>query len=581
MLSNTATPFYYGLFREAVLDGKILVCKEIAMEMNRIDKLIADPNIYYDPAPVEGYISFCENELTLTDGTSLKLLDTYKLWAEQVFSWYTFTERSVYVPDDDHHGGHYINKTIKNRLTNKQYIIVARGSAKTLYDTTMHAYFQNVDCTTTEQVCCAPTMSQANETLTPLVTAIARARGPLLQFLTSGTSTKNTTGGLASKVLLAPTKEGIENKITNSIIRLRPMSIDKLQGLRCKIATVDEWLSCQIRDDVVGALEQGACKNPDYLIVATSSEGTVRNGSGDTIKMELMSVLKGEYIQPHISIWHYKLDDIKEVTNPRYWIKACPSIGITVSYETYQLDVERAEKNPSIRNDIIAKRFGIPLEGFTYFFTYEETLCHKKQYFNNMTCSIGCDLSQGDDFCSFTFLFPMNGDRFGIKTRNYITENTLNKLQTALRIKYETFIEEGSLIIMPDNVLDINTVYADLDKFIQDNNYIVQCCGYDPYNAKYFIEQWIHDNGPYGVEVVRQGSKTESVPLGELKTLAELRCLLFDEQIMSFAMGNCITLEDTNGNRKLYKKRREDKIDPVAALVDAYYAYKLNKDYFD
>lgn len=581
MLSNTATPYYYGKFREAVLDGKILVCKEIAMEMTRIDKLIENPNIYYDPAPVEGYINFCENELTLTDGSPLTLLDTFKLWAEQVFSWYYFTDRSVYVPDDDYHGGHYTTKTIKNRLTNKQYIIVARGSAKTLYDTTIHAYFQNVDCTTTDQVCCAPTMSQANETLTPLATAIARARGPLLQFLTSGTSTKNTTGSIASKVLLAPTKEGIENKVTNSLIRLRPMSIDKLQGLRSKIATVDEWLSCPIREDVVGAIEQGACKNPNYLIVATSSEGTVRNGSGDTVKMELMSILKGEYIQPHISIWHYKLDDIKEISNPRFWVKASPSIGITISYETYQLDVERAEKNPSLRNDIIAKRFGIPLEGYTYFFTYEETLPHKTQYFNNMACSIGCDLSQGDDFCSFTFLFPISDDRFGIKTRNYITENTLNKLQAALRIKYEKFIEEGSLIIMPDNVLDINTVYEDLDTFIQNNNYIVQCCGYDPYNAKYFIERWIHDNGPYGVEVVRQGAKTESVPLGELKTLAELRCLLFDEQIMSFAMGNCITLEDTNGNRKLYKKRREDKIDPVAALVDAYYAYKINKDFFE
>lgn len=581
MLSNTATPYYYGLFRQAVLDGKIPVCKEIGMEMNRIDKLIADPNIYYDPAPVEGYIQFCENELTLTDGSPLKLLDHFKLWAEEVFSWYYYTDRSVYVPDDDYHGGHYVTKTIKHRLTNKQYIIVARGTAKTLYDTTIHAYFQNVDCSTTDQVCVAPTVPQAVETITPLLTAVARARGPLLAFLTEGTSTKNTTGGLASKVLLAPCKDGLENKITNSIIRTRPMSIDKLQGLRSKIATVDEWLSCPIREDVVGAIEQGACKNPNYLIIATSSEGTVRNGSGDTIKMELMSILKGEYYQPHISIWHYKLDDIKEVGDPQYWIKACPSLGNTVTYETYQLDVERAEKNPEIRNDILAKRFGLPLEGYTYFFTYEETLPHGEQCFWNMQCSLGIDLSQGDDFCSFTFLFPINSDRFGIKTRNYITEVTLNKLPTALRVKYEHFINEGSLIIMPEHVLDMDLVYEDLDSFITESNYIVQAVGYDPYNAKHFIDRWIHDNGPYGVEVVRQGAKTESVPLGELKTLAELRRLLFDEEIMTFAMGNCITLEDTNGNRKLYKKRRESKIDPVAALIDAYHSYKINKDFFE
>ena len=578
-MSNTATPIYYGRFKEAVLRGEIPVCKEISMEMNRIDALIANPGVYYDPAPVEGYIAFCENELTLTDGGDLKLLDTFKLWAEQVFGWYYFVERSVYVPDEDYHGGHYERRQIKKRLTNKQYLIVSRGAAKSMYSASIHAYFLTVDTSTTTQIATAPTMKQADEVMSPIRTAITRARGPWFQFLTEG-SLQNTTGPKSNRVKLASTKKGIENFLTNSIVEVRPMSIDKLQGARPKISTIDEWLSGDVREDVIGAIEQGASKLSDYLIIATSSEGTVRNGSGDTIKMELMDILKGEYANPHVSIWYYKLDDISEVDDPAMWIKAQPNIGKTVSYETYQLDVERAEKAPATRNDILAKRFGIPMEGYTYFFTYEETLPHSPRDFWSMPCSMGADLSQGDDFCAFTFLFPLRGGEFGVKTRCYITSRTLIKLPQAMRVKYEQFLEEGSLQVLEGTVLDMMEVYDDLDRYIIDSSYDVRCMGYDPYNAREFVERWSSENGSYGVEKVIQGAKTESVPLGELKILSEDRTLIFDQELMTFAMGNCIALEDTNGNRKLMKKRYEQKIDAVAALMDAYVAYKINREEF-
>lgn len=579
-LSNTATPIYYGQFREAVLRGEIPICKEIEMEMHRIDDLIDNPNIYYDDEAVEGWIEYCECELTLTDGSDLNLLDTFKLWGEQVFGWYYFVDRSVYQPYPDGHGGRYVRKRIKKRLINKQYLIVGRGAAKSIYDSCIQSFFENVDTSTTHQITTAPTMRQADEVMSPIRTAITRSRGPLFQFLTEG-SIQNTTGSKANRVKLASTKKGIENFLTNSIIEVRPMSIDKLQGLRCKIATVDEWLSGDVREDVVGAIEQGASKVDDYLIIATSSEGTVRNGSGDTIKMELMSILKGEYINPHVSIWWYKLDSVDEVGDPDMWLKANPNLGKTVSYETYQLDVERAEKAPATRNDILAKRFGLPMEGYTYYFTYEETLCHQKRDYWNMPCSLGIDLSQGDDFCSFTFLFPLARGAFGIKTRNYITSLTLMKLPGAMRSKYETFINEGSLIVLDGTVLDMIEVYEDVDKHILERGYDVLCLGYDPYNAKEFIERWSQENGPYGIVKVPQGSKTESVPLGELKKLSEERLLLFDEEMMTFAMGNCITLEDTNGNRKLLKKRRDQKIDAVAAMMDAYIAYKANREAFE
>ena len=579
-LSNTATPIYYGQFREAVLRGEIPICKEIEMEMHRIDDLIDNPNIYYDDEAVEGWIEYCECELTLTDGSDLNLLDTFKLWGEQVFGWYYFVDRSVYQPYPDGHGGRYVRKRIKKRLINKQYLIVGRGAAKSIYDSCIQSFFENVDTSTTHQITTAPTMRQADEVMSPIRTAITRSRGPLFQFLTEG-SIQNTTGSKANRVKLASTKKGIENFLTNSIIEVRPMSIDKLQGLRCKIATVDEWLSGDVREDVVGAIEQGASKVDDYLIIATSSEGTVRNGSGDTIKMELMSILKGEYINPHVSIWWYKLDSVDEVGDPDMWLKANPNLGKTVSYETYQLDVERAEKAPATRNDILAKRFGLPMEGYTYYFTYEETLCHQKRDYWNMPCSLGIDLSQGDDFCSFTFLFPLARGAFGIKTRNYITSLTLMKLPGAMRSKYETFINEGSLIVLDGTVLDMIEVYEDVDKHILECGYDVLCLGYDPYNAKEFIERWSQENGPYGIVKVPQGSKTESVPLGELKKLSEERLLLFDEEMMTFAMGNCITLEDTNGNRKLLKKRRDQKIDAVAAMMDAYIAYKANREAFE
>ena len=581
-LSNTAVPKYYGQFRDAVLRGDIPVCREISMEMNRIDELIENPGIYYDDNAVEGFIKYCENELTLTDGSDLHLLDTFKLWAEQIFGWYYFVERSVYVPDQDGPGGRYMQKRIKKRLIRKQYLIVARGAAKSMYGSCIHNYFLNIDQTTTYQVATAPTMRQADEVLSPIRTAITRSRGPLYKFLTDG-SIQNTTGSKANRVKLASTKKGIENFITGSWLEVRPMSIDKLQGLRIKAATVDEWLSGDIREDPIGALEQGAAKGglDDYVIVAMSSEGTVRNGSGDTIKMELMSILKGEYVNPHVSIWYYRLDDIKEVSDPAMWVKANPNIGKTVSYEAYQLDVERAEKNPSVRNDILAKRFGIPLEGYTYFFTYEETLPHRAHSFWSMPCSMGGDLSQGDDFCAFTFLFPLNNGCYGIKTRSYITSKTLMNLQLAMRLKYEDFIKEGSLVVLEGTVLDMEDVYDDLDRHIIDQGYDVRSFGYDPYNAKAFVERWERENGPYGIEKVIQGAKTESVPLGELKHLAEERMLLFDEELMVFAMGNCITLEDTNGNRKLLKKRSDQKIDNVAAMMDAYVAYKLHKDLFD
>lgn len=578
-MSNTATPIYYGQFKNAVLRGEIPVCREISLEMNRIDSLIANPGIYYDPAPVEGFIAYCEGELTLTDGADLVLLPTFKLWAEEVFGWYYYVERSVYVPDDDYHGGHYERRQIKKRLINKQYLIVSRGAAKSMYAACIHAYFLNVDTTTTTQIATAPTMKQADEVMSPIRTAIARARGPWFKFLTEG-SLQNTTGSKANRVKLAPTKKGIENFLTNSIVEVRPMSIDKLQGARPRISTVDEWLSGDVREDVIGAIEQGASKLDDYLIIATSSEGTVRNGSGDTIKMELMDILKGEYVNPHVSIWYYKLDDISEVDHPELWVKAQPNIGKTVSYETYQLDVERAEKAPATRNDILAKRFGIPMEGYTYFFTYEETLPHRRQDFWSMPCSLGADLSQGDDFCAFTFLFPLRGGAFGVKTRCYITSRTLMKLPSAMRIKYDQFLAEGSLQVLDGTVLDMMEVYDDLDKFIVDSDYDVRCIGYDPYNAKEFINRWTSENSMYGVEKVIQGAKTESVPLGELKMLSEDRALIFDQELMMFAMGNCITLEDTNGNRKLMKKRYDQKIDAVAAMMDAYVAFKINREEF-
>ena len=579
-LSNTAVPKYYGMFRDAVIRGEIPVNKEISMEMNRIDDLIANPGVYYDDRAVEGFIDYCESELTLTDGADLNLLDTFKLWAEQIFGWYYFVERSIYEPYEDGYGGHYIAKRVRKRLINKQYLIVARGAAKSMYGSCLQNFFLNVDATTTHQITTAPTMKQAEEVLSPIRTSITRARGPYFKFLTEG-SLQNTTGSKANRVKLSPTKKGIENFLTGSLLEIRPMRIDKLQGLQIKVATVDEWLSGDIREDVIGAIEQGASKVDDYLIVAISSEGTVRNGAGDTIKMELMDILKGDYINPHVSIWWYKLDSIDEVSDPAMWVKAQPNIGKTVSYETYQLDVERAEKAPAARNDILAKRFGLPMEGYTYYFTYEETLPHRKRSYWQMACSLGADLSQGDDFCAFTFLFPLSNGAFGIKTRNYITSSTLMKLPAAMRIKYDQFMQEGSLIVLEGTVLDMMQVYDDLDNYITDCGYDVRCFGYDPYNAKEFVDRWASENGPFGIEKVIQGAKTESVPLGELKKLSEERMLLFDEDLMTFAMGNCITLEDTNGNRKLLKKRYEQKIDAVAAMMDAYIAYKANKDAFE
>ena len=585
-LSNTATPIYYGQFRDAVIRGEIPVNKEISMEMNRIDDLIANPGIWYDDQAINGFISFCENELTLTNGEDLRLLDSFKLWAEQIFGWYYFVERSVYVPSPDGHGGHYEKKRIKKRLVNKQYLIVARGAAKSMYASCIQNFFLNVDTSTTHQITTAPTMAQAEEVMSPIRTAITRARGPLYKFLTEG-SLQNTTGSKANRCKLASTKKGIQNFLTGSLLEVRPMSIDKLQGLRVKIATIDEWLSGDVREDPIGALEQGAAKeqgsaeNNDYLIVAISSEGTVRNGIGDTIKMELSEILKGDYYNPHVSIWWYKLDSIDEVNEPDKWLKANPNLGKTVTYETYQLDVERAEKNPAARNDILAKRFGIPMEGYTYYFTYEETLPHRRQEFWKMPCSLGADLSQGDDFCAFTFLFPLSGGAFGIKTRNYITELTLMKLPAAMRAKYDQFMKEGSLVVMPGTVLDMMEVYDDLDQYITESEYDVRCFGFDPYNAREFVERWERENGPFGIEKVIQGAKTESVPLGELKKLSEERMLLFDEELMSFAMGNCIAIEDTNGNRKLLKKRYDQKIDAVAAMMDAYVAFKLNREAFE
>ena len=579
-LSNTATPIYYGKFRDAVIRGEIPVCKEISMEMNRIDDLIANPGIYYDNQAINGFIDFCEQELTLTDGSDLHLLDSFKLWAEQVFGWYYFVERSVFEPSPDGHGGKYVTKTIKKRLINKQYLIVARGAAKSMYGSLIQNYYLNVDVSTTHQITTAPTMKQAEEILSPARTAITRAKGPLFKFLTEG-SIQNTTGSKANRTKLASTKKGIENFLTGSLLEIRPMNINKLQGLRCKVATVDEWLSGDIREDVIGAIEQGASKLDDYLIIAMSSEGTVRNGSGDTIKMELMDILKGDYVNPHVSIWYYRLDEIEEVGDPNTWMKANPNIGKTVTYETYQLDVERAEKNPAVRNDILAKRFGIPMEGYTYFFTYEETLPHRRRDFWGMPCALGADLSQGDDFCAFTFLFPLRDGSFGIKTRNYITDKTLHKLPGAMRLKYDEFMREGSLIVMEGTVLDMEQVYDDLDAHIIEREYDVRCFGFDPYNARAFVERWERENGPFGIEKVIQGAKTESVPLGELKKLAEERMLIFDEELMTFTMGNCITLEDTNGNRKLLKKRYDQKIDAVAAMMDGYVAYKLNKDAFE
>lgn len=579
-LSNKAVPIYYGQFRDAVLRGEMPVNREVAMEMNRIDDLIANPSIYYDDESVNGFISYCENEMTLTDGSDLHLLDSFKLWAEQIFGWYYFVERSVYVPTENNHGGGYVTKTIKKRLTTKQYLIVARGAAKSLYETLLQSYFLNVDTSTTHQVTTSPTMKQADEVMSPFRTAITRARGPLFEFLTEG-SMQNTTGNRFQRQKLASTKKGIENFLTGSLLEVRPMSITKLQGLRPKVTTVDEWLSGDIREDVIGAIEQGASKLDDYLIVAVSSEGTVRNGSGDTIKMELADILKGEYNAPHVSIWHYKLDELDEVAHPEMWLKANPNLGKTVTYETYHLDVERAEKAPAARNDILAKRFGIPMEGYTYFFTYEETLPHRRQSFWRQPCAMGADLSQGDDFCAFTFLFPLRGGRFGIKTRSYITELTLMKLPGALRHKYDEFVKEGSLHVMPGTILDMMEVYEDLDAHIIETEYDVRAFGFDPYNAKEFVTRWEAENGPFGIEKVIQGSKTESVPLGELKILSEERYLMFDESLMTFAMGNAITLEDTNGNRKLLKKRQEEKIDNVAAMMDAYIAYKANKEAFE
>ena len=579
-LSNTAVPRYYGEFRDAVIRGDIPVCREVSMEMNRIDDLIDDPRYWYDDQAVEGWIRFCENELTLTDGGDLKLLDSFKLWGEQVFGWYYYLERSVYEPYPDGRGGHYVTKYIKKRLINKQYLIVGRGAAKSLYDTCIQAYGLIVDTETTDQIATSPTMRQSDEVLLPFKTAISRSKGPLFKFLTEG-SIQNTTGSKADRVKLASTKKGIENFITNSILEVRPMRIDKLQGARCKYATVDEWLSGDVKEDVVGAIEQGASKVDDWLIVATSSEGTVRNGPGDTIKMELMKILKGEYYQPHVSIWWYRLDDIKEVDEPDKWVKANPNLGKTVSYETYQLDKERAEKAPAVRNDILAKRFGIPMEGYTYFFTYEETIPHRRRNFYGMPCAVGADLSQGDDFCAFTFLFPLTNESFGVKARSYISEYTLNKLPRAMRVKYEEFMKEGTLIVMPGSVLKMDQVYDDLDAFIQECDYDVRCFGYDPYNAQEFLPKWVLDYGELFIQKVIQGAKTESVPLGELKILAEQRQLIFDEEIMCFTMGNSITLEDTNGNRKLLKSRRDKKIDNVAAMMDAYIAYKAFADQFD
>ena len=584
-LSNTATPKYYGRFRDAVIRGDVPICKEIEMEMNRIDNLIANPMYYYDDQAIDGFISYCENELTLTDGSDLYLLESFKLWAESIFGWYYFVDRTVYVPNPDGHGGRYVNKTIKKRLINKQYLIVARGAAKSMYASCIQNYFLNVDTSTTHQIVTAPTMKQAEETMSPIRTAISRSRGPLYKFLTEG-SLQNTTGSRAKRVKLAATKKGVENFLTGSLLEVRPMSIDKLQGLRVKIATVDEWLSGDIREDPIGALEQGAAKEQgsaesnDYLIVAISSEGTVRNGSGDTIKMELMNILKGDYPNDHVSIWWYKLDSIDEVANPEMWRKANPNLDITVTYETYQLEVERAEKNPASRNDILAKRFGIPTEGYTYYFTYEETLPHTRRDYWQMQCSLGIDLSQGDDFCAFTFLFPLRDGSFGIKTRNYISSLTMMKLPAAMRVKYESFMNEGSLVVLEGNVLDMIEVYEDLDNHILQCQYDVRCVGYDPYNAKDFIARWESENGPFGIEKVIQGAKTESVPLGELKKLAEERMLLFDEDLMTYTMGNCITLEDTNGNRKLLKKRYDQKIDAVAAMMDGYVAWKNNRDAF-
>ena len=586
-LSNTATPYYYGKFRDAVIRGEIPVCETISMEMNRIDDLIDNPGIYYDEDAINGFIAYCENELTLTNGEDLHLLDSFKLWAEQIFGWYYFVERSVYEPNEDGHGGHYVTKQIKKRLINKQYLIVARGAAKSMYAACLQSFFLNVDTSTTHQVTTAPTMAQAEEVMSPIRTSITRARGPLFKFLTDG-SLQNTTGSKANRCKLAATKKGVENFLTGSLLEVRPMSIDKLQGLRVKVATIDEWLSGDIREDVIGALEQGAAKeqgtaeNNDYLIVAISSEGTVRNGSGDTIKMELMDILKGEYSAPHTSIWWYKLDSIDEVNDPDMWLKANPNLDKTVTYETYQLEVERAEKAPATRNDILAKRFGIPMEGHTYFFTYEETLPQKrKRDYWGMPCALGADLSQGDDFCAFTFMFPLPDGSFGIKTRNYISSYTLMKLPSAMRIKYDEFMAEGSLVVLEGTVLDMMEVYEDLDDHIVKCDYDVRCFGYDPYNAKDFVARWELENGPFGIVKVIQGAKTESVPLGELKKLSEERMLLFDEELMCFAMGNCITLEDTNGNRKLFKKRYEQKIDAVAAMLDAYVAYKLNRDAFE
>ena len=579
-LSNTAVPKYYGAFRDAVLRGDIPVNREISMEMNRIDSLISNPGVYYDDEAVDGWVRFCESEMTLTDGSDLTLLDSFKLWGEEIFGWYYFEERSVYVPYDDNHGGRYVTKRIKHRLVTKQFLIVGRGAAKSLYDSLIQAYFLVVDTSTTDQITVAPTMSQAEEIMSPIKTAIVRSRGPLFKFLTEG-EIRNTSGSRALRKKLDSTKKGIENFMTNSIIRIRPMRIDKLQGLRCKVASIDEWLSGDIREDPIGAIEQGASKVKDYLIVATSSEGTVRNGPGDTIKMELMSILKGDYINPHVSIFWYKLDSVDEVGNPEMWIKANPNIGHTVSYDVYQQDVEKAEKAPANRNDILAKRFGIPMEGYTYYFTYEETLPHRKRDFWGMPCSLGADLSQGDDFCAFTFLFPLKDGSFGIKTRNYITSLTMAKLPIAMRTKYEEFMDEGSLIVLEGNILDMDEVYEDLDKHITEREYDVCCFGYDPYNAKEFVNRWTSENGEFGVVKVIQGSKTESVPLGELKKLAEEKMLLFDEKLMTFTMGNCIVQEDTNGNRKLLKKRYEAKIDAVAAMMDAFVAYKLNKEAFD
>lgn len=585
-LSNTATPKYYGMFRDAVIRGEIPICREIELEMRRIDDLIANPGIWYDDEAIDGFISYCEEELTLTNGEDLHLLDSFKLWSEQIFGWYYYVTRSVYVPSKDGHGGRYVQKRIKKRLINRQYLIVARGGAKSMYAACIQSYFLNVDTSTTHQITTAPTMKQAEEVMSPIRTSITRARGPLLKFLTEG-SLQNTTGSRANRMKLASTKKGIENFLTGSMLEVRPMSIDKLQGLRVKVATIDEWLSGDIREDPIGAIEQGAAKeqgsaeNNDYLIVAISSEGTVRNGSGDTIKMELADILKGEYINPHVSIWWYKLDSVDEVSNPDMWLKAQPNLGKTVSYEAYQLDVERAEKNPSVRNDILAKRFGIPMEGYTYYFTYEETIPFKKRDYWGLPCALGADLSRGDDFCAFTFMFPLSNGCFGIKTRNYISSLTLNKLPSAMRVKYNQFISEGSLVVLEGTVLDMMQVYDDLDNHITQFEYDVRCFGFDPYNAKEFVERWERENGPFGIEKVIQGAKTESVPLGELKKLSEERMLLFDEELMSFTMGNCITIEDTNGNRKLLKKRYDQKIDAVAAMMDAYVAYKHNVEAFE